>query len=162
MSDRLERIRIEVRAFSEAVAKCRDANSTMLDIKNAYTQLYRVQKRFVHEAYKEKSLSPAEIDALSKALEGNVFIKSMMDVRAISDHVFKREGAVLYRPDKSFFEITSSSSEAALMASPRVDLPDKNGGLQHWNHVQNLIAAEPKIPGRRPISGCWIVPQDHR
>lgn len=142
MTDGLERIGIEVRAFSEMVA---DANSTMSDIRSAYSALNRARDRYLHEAYQARSLDHAERAALSKVFEGDKFIEGMGKMRGISEHVLQKDGATLYHTDNSPFEITSSSSAAVVFDGPCVTLIDANGAAQRWDHLKSLAEAERRI-----------------
>ena len=145
MSDALKRIGNEVKAFSDAVAKCAH-NPEVPGFREAYSAMNRAWNRYGVEA-DAHSLNQAEHAALRKRFEEDRFLKSMGYMRTISEHVLKRGGCTLYRPDGSHFDITEVSSAAVAFSAPRVTLIDAKGNPQFWPHDDYLVEAERGIVG---------------
>jgi hypothetical protein len=118
-----------------------------MTLSEAYGALNRARDRFLHEV-KAKSLTHAGRNALSAVFERDNFIEGMGTMRGISEHVVPKNGARLYRPDGSSFEITSSSSAALAFSAPRVTLIDVSGNPQPWDHPRNLAEAERRVTAK--------------
>jgi hypothetical protein len=90
MSEALERIRQYSVEFSQSVERCSSASAFVsLDLKNAYGALGRLRDRYVRE---KTVLTPNERAALQKALDDDVFIDGMMNLRQLAEHVVVRGG----------------------------------------------------------------------
>ena len=143
MTEGFKRVEQECREFCDLVAYCRGEASGMAHIKDAYSRLNRAHDRYEYEA-QQRSLDPSEHSALSKVFGKDEFIKTMLTVRIIGDHVLKRGGADLLNQDNERFTVTSASSAAAVFSHPRVYL-EAADGPHLWDHLKELGEAARRI-----------------
>ena len=73
MTDGFRKIEKRFETFREKVSQCHEANSTMDDIEDAYSRLYRLRNRYEYERNK-RALDPTELAPLRKVFEENNFI----------------------------------------------------------------------------------------
>ena len=144
MTEGLKRVEQEAQEFRDKVEQCRDkANSSMADIKDAYSRLHRLRDRYQYEAHKVLSLEPGEKEALRKVFEDDTFIKGMGKVRGISEHVEMGE-VVLRQTDGSALK-SQLPSAAAVFADRCVHLFDTAGDRHRVDHLERLTEAERRI-----------------
>jgi hypothetical protein len=143
MTDGFRRIEKRFEAFREKISQCHEANATMDDIEDAYSRLYRLRNRYEYERDK-RALDPTELAPLRKVLEEDNFIKGMLFVRVIGEHV-EKGGSVLSYPDGSTFRVTSESSGAVVFAEPHYVFFDADDQEQPGDHRKQLREAERRV-----------------
>src|SRR5262249_14984901 len=140
MTDALERIEQEFEVFRSLVEHCANqATTNMADIRNAYDRFYWLRERYEHEA-DAGHLSQTEQAAPGNVFGDNKFIASVGRVRGISNHVETGDVESL-DPNNVSFTLTPASSALAVFAAPCVKLTDKQGQIQHINHLSWLTHA---------------------
>jgi hypothetical protein len=118
MTEALERIAEYFAEFRQSVEACRGASSfRSVDWKAAYGALGRLRDRYIHE---KSNLTPAEQAPLRKVFEDDVFIKGMMELRQVGEHVVRREGPMIYTTENAPVRLTVESSAKAVFAAPVV------------------------------------------
>jgi hypothetical protein len=131
----LERIASYLDEFRRAVEDCRhSARSSDLfrpeHWKNAYGALGRLRDRYKHE---KDRLTPAQRDALQKVFENDHFIRSMMEIRQVGEHVTRRCPITLCTDENIHFECETSAND--VFAAPIVTVLDKKGEPQRIDHL---------------------------
>ena len=145
MSKALARIEEYFEAFCEKTEQCRvTENIVSADLQDAYSRLSRLRDRYLKE---KSSLLQSERDALSKVFENDTFIKGMMDVRQVSEHVKKRELAVFRSLTNVPIELSSKVSAISMFAGKTVTLEDKDGKEHIIHHIKSLKEAVKRISG---------------
>ena len=132
------------RAFSDKVAECCRATSFDADdYRDAIGRLGRLRERYQHEQ-RNGTLDPGEAEALYKVFEDDVFIKGMLDVRKISEHIEKRSGggAVIRLKDNSPIPLSAQTSAGALFAGPIYSVHRSQGQVHSVDHRKQLQDAE--------------------
>ena len=145
-SDALERIETYFREFCEGVENCLKAEFfDRGDLLDAYSRLARLRDRFSAEAEKG-NLDPAALRALAKVFENDVFIRGMMNLRQVAEHVTKK-GSVLeiWTTSNAPVSLDSQSSAASVFSSLGVTLTDVTGSPFRLEHPKMLREAEKRI-----------------
>jgi hypothetical protein len=131
----LERIASYLDEFRRAVEDCRHSvrSSDLFRSeywKNAYGALGRLRDRYKHE---KDRLTPAQRDALQKVFENDHFIRSMMEIRQVGEHVTRRCPITLCTDENIHFECETSAND--VFAAPIVTVLDKKGEPQRIDHL---------------------------
>ena len=144
MTEALERIDEYFKEFRDAVNDCRLAGSfRAADWKEAYGALGRLRDRYLHE---KENLTPEQQAPLQKVFEEDVFIRGMMEVRQVSEHVVRSEpGPLIRTTGNAPIQLTVESSAMAVFAAPVVVLCDILNMPHTVNHLQMLEEAERRI-----------------
>ncbi len=143
MSDALKRIEEYAQPFRDGIARCEAAAAfNMADWIDAYNRLARLRDRYDAE---KDHLTPSERQALSKVFDNDVFIKGMIAVRQIGEHVTKRGGAVITTTGNAPISLDVETSAMAYYAAPRVKVADVKGQPQEVNHLERLQEAQKRI-----------------
>jgi hypothetical protein len=129
------------------VEACRSAESFRpIDWKAAYGALGRVRERFLHE---KKNLAPAQQAALQKVFEEDVFIKGMMALRQVSEHVthVRRDapGPRISTIQNAPIQLTVESSAAAAFSVAVPVLRDVMNKPHAIDHLKMLEEAQRRI-----------------
>ena len=152
MSEAFDRILPYVQAFSEGIDRCRSATKfSAADWEDAYNRLNRLRDRYTHE---EPNLDPSERQALQKVFEQDLFIKGLLDIRQIGEHVQKRTNPEIRLFTNAPIYMPVETSAGAFFASPTVRLPDTSGDLHLTDHLRNLEEAEQRV--KRAVSRATI------
>jgi hypothetical protein len=146
MTEALDRIASDFAEFQRSLADCRSGDSFRPEQwKGAHSALHRVRDRYVWER-KRGNLSPEEGRVLWKVFEDDPFIKGMMELRQVGEHVNVRgRGARLTTTRNVPFELTAESSALAVFAAAYVVLEDTRGEEQPLDHWRRLKEAERRI-----------------
>ena len=75
MTTGFKKIEKQYEAFREKVSQSHEPNATMHDIEDAYSRLYRLRNRYMHEVHVTKALDPTELAPLRNVFEENNFIE---------------------------------------------------------------------------------------
>ena len=146
-SEALTRIQAAARAFSDKVAECCRATAFNADdCRDAVGRLGRLRERYVKEM-DNGTFNPVEAQELRKVFEDDVFIKGMLDVRQISEHIEKRSGGgpVVRLKDNRPIPLSAQTSAGALFAGPICTVHRPQGQVDHVNHLEQLREAEQRI-----------------
>jgi hypothetical protein len=139
----LQRIEAYLTEFEESVEACRSASSKPVDWKAAYGALGRLRERYQHEA---KNLTGEQRAALEKAFDDDPFIKGMMELRQVAEHVVRREPGPLIRTTQNApVQLTVESSAMAVFAAPVVILRDTSNVAHTVDHLKMLEEARGRI-----------------
>jgi hypothetical protein len=143
MTAALKRVEADFEAFRDALRRCQSgADARPADMQDAYARLSRVRERYFKE---KEGLAPPERRALAKTLEEDVFIKGMMELRQVSEHVTKRGELTIRSVDNAPIELDCETSAMAAFAAPQVTLPDIHGAPHRLDHFKQLAQAETRI-----------------
>jgi hypothetical protein len=145
MSEGLNRILLEVSAFSEGIKRYRSSTSYNATLcRDAYNGLSRIRERYEHERDKNRSLEPDEEKALRKVFEEDEFIKGMLHARQIGEHVQINEPVIRLMtggPIKPCVETSAGSLFAGRVGIVR----DVEGTTHYIDHVEYLERAEKRV-----------------
>jgi hypothetical protein len=129
--------------YCQGVENCRAADpATPVVLKAAYGALHRLRDRYEHE---KKGLDEKERMALEKVFEHDVFIKGLMNIRQIGEHVIHRKGATLFTLANTQFTLPVQTSAGMMFASRLVTVDDTNGVRHTVDHLKYLAEAERRI-----------------
>jgi hypothetical protein len=142
MSEALTRILDDARAFSAGIARCRTSPFNAADWEDAYNTLHRLRERYLTE---NPTLDPLERDALAKVFEDDLFIKGLLHLRQVGEHVRYRQGVVLRTRTNQPILLNVAASAGSAFAAPVVRLPDVSGQIRPIDHLANLEEAEKRI-----------------
>ena len=135
-SESLQRIEDHFVAFREKVDECKRAKQfVMADWQDAYSRLYRLRERYIHE---RPNLTKEEQAALDKVFEHDSFTQGMMNARTVGDHVKDRGGPVLYTRGNAPVQLTAESSAMAIFSGVIAVVTDVDGNKYTKNHPQDL------------------------
>ena len=98
----------------------------------------------IHSGVRREALSWA----LKKVFEDDVFIKGMMKIRQVSEHVIiqrGREGMQIYTTDNGPFELPVEASAMSMFAAPVVRLKDMDGALHTIDHLKQLNETKRRV-----------------
>ncbi|MFQ6018721.1 MAG: hypothetical protein ACE5KF_11065, partial [Kiloniellaceae bacterium] len=113
------------------------------DLLDAYGRLARLRDRFKAEKH---NLNPAALAALSKVFEHDTFIKGMMHIRQVGEHVKKRGGQlVIWTTGNEPITLDAESSAMAVFSASPVTLTDIHGNPHPLDHLEMLREAEKRI-----------------
>jgi hypothetical protein len=137
MTEALERIAAYFVEFCRSVDDCRRSADPFRSEqwKGAQSALGRLRNRYLRE---KRYLSSAEQVALRKVFEEDVFIKGMMQLRQVAEHVILPEGPLIYTIGNAPVQLTADSSALAVFADAIVRLPDNKGVFHTIDHLQRL------------------------
>jgi hypothetical protein len=142
-TEALQRIEAYFTEFEQSVTACRSASSKAVDWKAAYGALGRLRERYHHE---EKNLTGKERAALQKVFDGDPFIKGMMELRQVAEHVVRREPGPLIRTTQNApVQLTVESSAMAVFAGSVVILRDVANVAHTVDHLKMLEEARRRI-----------------
>ena len=143
MTDALGRIAGYFEEFRQSIERCRSADAfKAVDWKDAHGALGRLRERYEHE---KDDLTPEQQKALRKVFEDDVFIKGMMELRQVGEHVVRRGGPTIYTTGNAPVHLTVESSAMAVFAGPVVTLPDIDGKVHKLDHGERLEEALRRI-----------------
>jgi hypothetical protein len=142
MSGALTRILDDARAFSAGIARCRTSPFNAADLQDAYNRLSGLRDRYHNE---RPDLDLSERDALDKVFDHDPYIKGLLQLRQVGEHVVRHKGAVLRTPANQPLYLAVATSAGAAFAAPIVKLPDTSGNLHSTDHLANLEEAEKRI-----------------
>src|SRR5437870_2119041 len=118
MSESFDRIEKHFVAFSEGIERCRTAKTfNAADWQDAYNRLSRLRDRYLNE---KPNLSASEQAALDKVFEHDSFIKGLLDIRQIGEHVQKRTLPVIPVYTKTPITLHAETSAGAVFSGPIV------------------------------------------
>ena len=147
MTEALGRIDNYFQEFRQVVDACRKAESFKpADWKNAYGALGRLRDRYRHE---KEDLTPGQQAALQKVFYDDLFIKGMMAIRQVSEHVtyVSRDapGPLIRTTWNEPIQLTVESSAIAVFSAPVVILRDIANMPREINHLSMLEQAERRV-----------------
>jgi len=145
-SEAIQRIESYFDEFCDGVKDCLRAELFVRrDLLDAYAGLARLRDRFIKEKEKH-NLNPSELEALSKVFEKDTFIKGMMKIRLVGEHVQKRgEELVFDTTDNVPITVDAKLSATPMFSANRVTLTDITGSQNQWDHLKALQEAEKRI-----------------
>ena len=116
-----------------------------------YARLSRLRDRFKAEKH---NLDPSALAALSKVFENDTFIKGMMTIRQVGEHVKKRgNDLVIWTTANKPITLGTESSAMAMFSASHVTLTDIAGNPYHLDHLQMLGEAEERITNAMSKAG---------
>jgi hypothetical protein len=143
MSEALDRILDDKRAFSDGVARCRATPFNVADSEDAYNRLSRLRDRTRKET---PNLELSEREALDKVFVHDPFIKCLLEFRQVGEHVQYRQGVVLRTPTNNqprYLDVKTTARTA--FTAPLVRPPFTSGNLQLIDHLVYLEVAEKRV-----------------
>ena len=143
MSESFARIENYFVAFSGGIERCRTATTfNAADWQDAYNRLNRLRDRYIKE---KANLALSEQTALAKVFEDDIFIKCLLNIRLIGEHVQKRTPPVIPLYTNTPITMPVETSAGAMFDAPIVRLYDTKGQLCQTDHLHNLEEAESRI-----------------
>ncbi len=113
------------------------------DLLDAYARLVRLRNRFKAEKH---DLNPAALAALSKVFEHDTFIKGMINIRQIGEHVKKHgDELVIWTTGTAPITLDAESSAMAFFSASTVFLNDTDGNPHRLDHLEMLKETEKRI-----------------
>ena len=82
---------------------------------------------------------------LDKVFDKDTFIRGLLDLRQVGEHVRNRNGAVLRTSQNQPICLDIQTSARSAFAAPIVNLVDTSGNIHSTNHIGNLEEAEKRI-----------------
>ncbi len=143
MESAIDRIAAQFEEFKQSIEYCRKGSVfRSADRKEAYGALGRVRDRYKFE---KEDLTTLERAPLRKVFEDDTFIKGMMDIRQIGEHVVCRGGPLIRTTRNAPIQLTEESSAMAVFAAPIVTLPDIALVPHRIDHLEMLEEAQRRI-----------------
>jgi hypothetical protein len=140
MIDALEHIEQDFEEYRRSVADCQAADPFRAELfRSAYAALSRLRERYRHE---RKRLAPMQMRALEKVFENDRFIRGMLHLRQVSEHVMRQ---VELMTTENMPLIVETSAHA-MFAAPSVPLTDAQSGQPYlFHHLNYLLEAERRV-----------------
>ena len=144
-SEALQRIEDDFDAFRQKVDLCRNSETcTGGDIRDAYSRLNRLRERYELERDKG-NLTYSQRQELENTLEYDVFLKGLMQLRQISEHVKLKSEPVIRTVGNAPIRLDQESSAAGVFAKATVFLTQNNGAPYRCDHLEKLEEAVKRI-----------------
>ena len=143
MDSAIDRIAAYFEEFKQSVEDCRKSPTFRPgDLKQAYSSLGRLRDRYLWE---KENLTTSEIAPLRKVFEEDVFIKGLMDIRQVGEHVVRRGGPLIRTTTNAPIQLNVESSAMAMFAAPIVSLLDVEKVAHDIDHLAWLEDALRRI-----------------
>ena len=144
-SEALQRIESYFDEFCKGVKDCLTTQLFVRgDLLDAYSRLARLRDRFRAE---KNNLNPSALAALSKVFENDTFIKGMMHIRQVGEHVKRRgvDDLVIWTTGNAPITLSAETSAMSMFSAFCVTVTDNLGKPHPLNHLQMLQEAEKRI-----------------
>jgi hypothetical protein len=131
-SEAFKTIKIYYERACEGIEDCKNSLTfNPADCEDAYARIARVRERYDEE---KKKLLPKESNALSKLIEKDNFIKGLMHIRSVGEHVTKRTDFTIITTRNETITLPAATSAMAMFVSPTVTLKDTKGNIHQICH----------------------------
>jgi hypothetical protein len=146
MSESLNRILLEVSAFSDGIERYRSTTPYNAALcRDAYTRIYRLQERFDKEK-RNGTLEPGEKQAFQELFDDS-FMRGMLNIRIVGDHAEKTRGKehVGLLVNGGPINLCAETSAGSFFPGPIGTVRDVEGRTYYIDHMEYLEKAEKRI-----------------
>ena len=142
LTDALKRIEGDFQDFCSEIENCRQSNAPA-DYRDGYGRFGRMFDLHEREETK-RNLSQSEYKILDNAFKNDGFIKGVMILRNVSEHVEVAD-LTIHTNKNVPVTLINGSSAAAVFSAPIVPLCTTAGDVYRLNHLEMLTEAKTRI-----------------